>query len=507
VADVIRQGGLPYRDAWDGKGPFAFYTYALVQRAGPAMLPVRVLDLIVVGAGAAAAGGIVAHLVGRLGGRTRGGADTWPRGRVGTAGVWTALLLVLTYYASDFWNTAQPDAWVAALAALGMLLLLRPDIASRPVALLLASVLMGVGLLQKPTFAAWLVLPALAVLLSGQPRPGLGRPGVGFRLALAVVATAAALVPAAMAAWWFVRQGALPQLVEGYLTVNLELSRSAVGGVLRALPWSLYRMLTTPIVVILPGVLLGVVWLARRDVRAMLLLVTWALTSWLMVAVQRRYFGYHWHPLSFSLAPLAGVGFAAAFRWSEREAPHAGSRVLAGGAMATLLLMLVLPLQVRIRDALARVTGRMDELTYVAQFPPDQAGLLGDDLRLAEYLRSHTRAGDRVAVWDSPLPNVLSARATPSRIGFFFPLVTPRQHGGSAPPGPAQERLRAEYLSALDAASTRHVAVTADALAGREPQPRKSIPMLFPELAARLEQAWVLTDSAGSYRIFSRRVP
>ena len=29
VADTIRHGGLPYRDAWDAKGPFSFYVFAL----------------------------------------------------------------------------------------------------------------------------------------------------------------------------------------------------------------------------------------------------------------------------------------------------------------------------------------------------------------------------------------------------------------------------------------------------------------------------------------------
>jgi hypothetical protein len=129
------------------------------------------------------------------------------------------------------------------------------------------------------------------------------------------------------------------------------------------------------------------------------------------------------------------------------------------------------------------------------------------DLRLAEYLGTHSAPGDRVVVWDSPLANTLASREAPTRIGFFFPLVTPRFGGGSHAPGPAQQRLRQEYLAGLDDPATRFVAITDDALRGVEPQPRKSIPMLFPELAERLDAGWALTDSAGAYRIFTRRAP
>lgn len=500
VAQAIRHGSLPYVDAWDAKGPFASLAYAAVQGGGPRILPVRILDLIVMAVGALAAGRIVTTLALRAQGTSAG----WQRSTGnGSAGLWTALFVLLTYYATDFWNTAQPDAWIAALAAVAMLALLRPDIAARPLLLGMASLLVGLGVLQKPTFAAWLLLPAVAVLLGGNGTQA----SAPRRLGMAMLATAMALVPAALTAWWFHRHGAWPALVEGYLTVNLELSRSATGGVLRALPWSLHRLLTTsPLVLAVPGAVLGVTWLWQDNRRASILLTLWALASWVMAAAQRRYFPYHWDPLLLSLAPLAGIGYAAALGQRAREGPAAG-RILSLAAMGALLVMLVLPLQVRVRDALARATGRMDASTYLAQFPPEEAGPVAADLALAEYLGSHTAPTDQVVVWDSPLPNALSGRQAPSRVGFFFPLVTPRPGGGSYPPGPAQERLRAEYLAGLAAPGTRLVAVSEAALRGIEPQPRKSIPMLFPELADRLASDWTLVDSVGPYRILARRAP
>ena len=209
VGDTIRHGGLPYRDAWDAKGPFAYYAYALVQRGEvPAMWPVRLLDLAFVTAGAVAVAVIVRRFV------------------PGNAGIITAFFLVLTHYSTDFYNTAQPDAWIAAISAIAMTALLRPDLDRRPGLAVLAALLLGAGLLQKPTFAIWLPLPALAIMLGARP--------LAWRVLVAALLSIVTLVPAAVAAAWFQSRGALPQLIEGYLSLNLELSRNLTGSVWRA---------------------------------------------------------------------------------------------------------------------------------------------------------------------------------------------------------------------------------------------------------------------------------
>ena len=485
VGETIRHGGLPYRDAWDAKGPFSYYAYALVQGAGPRMWPVRLLDLGFLALGALGVGSIVRRF-----------------GDARTATV-TALLVALTYYASDFWNTAQPDAWIACLAALAMAMLVHPESGNRPLRLSVAAFLIGMGVLQKPTFAVWLPLPLLAVWLTR--RGAVGRDGAR-PVAMSFIAIIAAVLPAAITAMWFARQGALPALIEGYLTLNLEVSRNVVGGVPRALAWLLTRV--PPVMLLgLPGLVLGGVWLWRRERRAALLLMTWAGLAWLLVAVQRRYFPYHWHPVLIASAPVAGIGFAAALRWPDRDFASPASRHLARAAVGILLVLLIMPLQVRIRDAVARLTGRMDEQTYLTQFPAHESAIIQADLALAQYLRTNTAVEDRVMVWDSPLANALAGRKSPTRIGFFFPLVTPRAGGGAFPPGPVQQRMRAEYLGGLDDPATRFVAVTADALAGREPQPRKSIPMLFPEFGERLARSWTVVDSTAGYLIFARQAP
>ena len=479
VADTIRHGGLPYRDAWDAKGPFAYYAYALVQAGtGPVMWPVRLMDLGFVTAGAVAVAAMVRQSV------------------PGRAGPVTALFLILTHYSTDFHNTAQPDAWIAVLSAIAMAILLRPSLDRQLGQATLAALLLGAGLLQKPTFAILLPLPALAIMLTARPR--------AWRFGAATLLSLVTLLPAAATAGWFYTRGALPPLIEGYLTLNLELARNLTGSVWRAIPWSVVRVQATPLGLALPAAALGSAWLWQTDRRRFLLFAAWAAGAWLAVAAQRRFFAYHWQPLFWSLAPLAGIGFGIALRRDERAA-IAPARILAGGALGLLLALLVLPLQVRVRDAIAWIRGSMDSRTFLAQFPPDEAAIVQDDMALAAYLHTHSSPEDRVIIWDSPLAATLAQRRAPTRIGFFFPLVNARQVAGGVTPGTVQQGLRDEYLAGLDDPATRYVAVTRDALTGRERRPRKSVPDLFPEFGHRLATSWRPVDSAGSYVVFARQ--
>jgi hypothetical protein len=476
VADTIRHGGLPYRDAWDAKGPLAYYLYAWLQRSGPAIVPVRIFDLLIVIAGALA----VASIVRRFSGD-------------GRAASWTALLLILAFYSTDFWNTAQPDTWVTALSAIAVALLVPQPTTFR---IGLASLLLGIAVLQKPTFAIWLPLPLLALhVFAGT---------AARRAGVALMSVVLMLAPALLVGAWFQSKGAWPALLDGYLWLNLELSRTAVGGVPRAVAWLLTRV--PPIVLpALPGAILGAAWLWRRERVSALVLLYWVASSWLLVAVQRRYFGYHWHPVFFSTAVIAGIGYAAALKWPDREVASPASRILARAAVFVMLVMLVMPLQVRVRDAISHLANHTDAMSYLAQLPRHESDIVASDLALASWLGQHSTPADKVVVWDSPLANALSGRKPPTRIGFFFPLVSPVITGSALEPGPLQQRMRAEYLGGLDDPATRYVAVTADALAGREPQPRKSIPMLFPEFGERLTRSWTVVDSAAGYLVFARQ--
>jgi hypothetical protein len=413
---------------------------------------------------------------------------------------WTALLLLLSYYATDFWNTAQPDAWIGALAAIAMLVLLREDLDARPGLAALAAFLMGIGLVQKPTFLALAPLPGLAVLLvTGRSLPR--------RLVGAAWLTLVALLPAALTALYFASRGEFAGLVEGYITLNLEMSRQVVGGVVRALFYTLDMTLHTgALPLLLPAAVVGAAHLWSRDRRACLLLVAWCLGMALGIAAQRRYWAYHWHPFVWSLGPLAGIGLGVLVRAGEGHARPL--RLLAGAAVGFALFALAFPLQRRVREWAQLLRGDFpSRAAYMQQFPRDQSDIIDDDLSLAQWLTTHSAPADRVFVWDSPLANALAGRRTPGRIGFFVPLVLARaSRNEPVPLGPIQLRLRDEFLRSLEQAETRHVAVSRKALAGIEPNLRKNVPVLFPEFHDVLAQRWHVIDSAGDYLIYVRRL-
>ena len=100
VGRTIRDGGLPYRDAWDFKPPGIYFLYAL---AGPATWGIRVLEALSMAAMAVA---FVAL--------SRCCSAGWGAGLVG------AILALDTHVRLEFWHTAQPESFGAALVACGL---------------------------------------------------------------------------------------------------------------------------------------------------------------------------------------------------------------------------------------------------------------------------------------------------------------------------------------------------------------------------------------------------
>src|SRR5437667_5275133 len=98
IGDVIRDGGMPFKDAWDVKGPATYYPYALAGLMfGGGPFGVRLLDLLLALLGTAVTLQLLRRLV---------------EPQVAFIG---ALCILLNFMALGYWHTAQPDAWVGWL--------------------------------------------------------------------------------------------------------------------------------------------------------------------------------------------------------------------------------------------------------------------------------------------------------------------------------------------------------------------------------------------------------
>src|SRR4030095_9588147 len=136
VGDAIFRGGLPYRDAWDFKGPLLYYVYALAQwLLGVHLWSIRVVDAAFLGLATVAVFRTAAALADKRTAR------------------FAAVLYTLWYASHSYWHTSQPDGW-AGMLLIGAVGLLLSDFYPTTVRIAGAGFCLGLAALLKPL---WLV--------------------------------------------------------------------------------------------------------------------------------------------------------------------------------------------------------------------------------------------------------------------------------------------------------------------------------------------------------------
>ena len=265
VGDVVLQGGMPYRDGWDMKGPVAYLWFAAAQLLfGRGQAGIRVLDLALLIAASLSLAFGAARITRR------------------SVGPWVAAALILCYASMGFFFTAQADGAVALLLTLAFTPILRPDPKTRHV--ILGGIAVGVAVLVKPVFLLFLLVPVLAILQrrDGRPVPD---------LALTVSAAAA---PIAMMLAWFAIRGALSDLIDvhirfaaGYSEVLEIAMRDRLSGLAR-------YFLQLPQAPAAALIIFGAMVLWRRALPIARLTIVWLLTAVAIVVLQRKFFVYQW---------------------------------------------------------------------------------------------------------------------------------------------------------------------------------------------------------------------
>ena len=428
VGDVIARGGMPYRDAFDVKGPLSFYPSAAVQSlAGRNWWGIRAFDLLLVLP--------CAVLIGRTAARFAGRAT----------GIGAALLWVLAYANTGFMNTAQPDGWVAwgLLFALAPLLL-RPGPASVPL-LAVAGGAAALAALLKPHYAAFLALPLLLAALDARAAE---RP----RLALAALGGFLAPVIA-----WLAIAGATGTLAPFHEAVIRFNAEKNTAGLLAALSESLsYGFLEDPVILLgLPLAAAGIAPLARSDRRAALLLGAWLVLALPLILLQRPYYPYRLHIVSPVIAMLAA---AAVSRRPANGAPadQLGMReVLAGAILALGVVTLGRhPLGEATRSA-RLLSGAVPRAEHYGRYASWMA-TADAERAAATFVHDSTPEGARTFAWNHPGVAFLAGRPAAGR----FLIETPVSARLDPP-------LRERYLDSLGAglaAAPPDVVVTEDTL-------------------------------------------
>lgn len=147
IGQVILEGGVPYRDAWDVRAPGVFFTYALqILLFGKSAFGLRIFDVLWQFATAWVIASISARLCSRQ-----------------AAGLLAGMAYLLIYFSQNFWNWAQPDTFVSLPLALSFLFLLRGLEEQRSLAWFLAALLVGAATLFKLPFGLFGTLLLFAV--------------------------------------------------------------------------------------------------------------------------------------------------------------------------------------------------------------------------------------------------------------------------------------------------------------------------------------------------------
>lgn len=486
VSDVIRRGGVPYRDVWEVKGPFALYLYALAQGIDhPQMWGIRVVDLIFL-AGAAYAGW---QLVGQQVGRT--------------AAAFGVATVVLGFAGFGHWYTAQPDGWAAQLLVVLVWLLVSHEGPSGR-RLTLAAVLLGLLCMFKPTYALYslLFVPILVRGEHGAPRVDLPR---------ALMVAVAAAIPVVLLLGYLGVHGALGALLDQHITYNRE--RIAGDTYLQMPLWKIAHLAALIIVdspelaAAAPFALLGVCAGWRRNNLGKVL-VLWLAVALSTIALQRKFLphNYSWHPVY----PPVLLGAAIGLGWIWKEArSRVELKILAlGGALLISYHIAKGPAVQAAAWMRWCVSGQTLE-TYRASFestlpwlsnrtPMQALGFsVTRDVRFAQYVQEHTHPGDEVFVWSDPLINYLSDRPSPT------PVTTPEAFtiwGSTA----RRARYRGEFADAIRSGRAMLIGIPDFALAPAG-DPEFNLNTGFPEFVQALGEAY---EPAGEYenlRLFRPR--
>jgi hypothetical protein len=403
VGDVINQGGLPYRDAWDIKGPLSYYIFAGAQLLfGHHMWAIRLFDLLMV----LTASGVLAILISKL--------------TNSIVARWASILFILWFASGNYWNTSQPDGWVSMIVIIGMAPLLISRGSLPWYKSLFAGVCIGCALLIKPLYSLFLFLVLIAILLQEWPR----KKRILYNW---IIVLAGLAIPLVVCAVWFINKGALNDLIEASIIYPMKIyagiNTISVESIIRRI--ITYTLSGVGISILIPIIGLGVLMLWRTSKKKAIIIVFWLLISLLIVITQNKYYTYHWVIIYPPVVILCAVGFYKIFfstsaSASDIKVQHFQPLQVLGALMLVVIIfyLTIHPLA-EVSHWFSYISKRTSREQYYDSF-----GIPGSDIQAASYIKDRTKEADRIFVWGwNASIYFLSSRQASSRFGFSMPLL------------------------------------------------------------------------------------
>jgi 4-amino-4-deoxy-L-arabinose transferase-like glycosyltransferase len=481
--DILLRGGAPYRDAFELRGPLAFYTSAAIQLLfGRHSWGLRLVDV--------AMALLTAWLL-----RDRLRTLTSPRTALTAAALWPLVVASLTYDGS-----AQFDLWVGTAMLAATLAVARPG-GYRARDLVLSGALIALASLTKPCYPAFLAVPGLVVLAHRRRVPG----SVPRDLALLV---AGWLAPIALAAVALLSQGVLRDAWNANIVYNLtvyapasEFSAFPSSSPLVVMLNGTWKFLSQPVVMLLIAPVVGGVVVLWKRARVLAVgLLAWLTTGTFFVLLQNKFWPYHWSPIYPALLLLAAVGIHAAVADSRRSDTRA-TAALAITCAAVLVTVLSVRPAIDLRRWARFVTGQKDAAWYYGTFLQYGSTDPAEERAVAAYLQAHTPAGATFAHWslDGGLA-FLAGRPNVTRFHNKRVLMGPLM-------SPTTRTMRTEYLDRVRTLRPTYLVVS-ERTGG--PDTTRSAALLaseFPELAELVAGSYAVEARIGMVDLYRLREP
>jgi hypothetical protein len=462
VGSTIADGGLPYRDAWDVKGPFAYVPFALSSLYfGPVMWGIRLIELVLLFPAVFVVWRLIAARI----------SDS--------LGAWTALALYLWLASAGWFFTAQPDLWVTAASVIAICPYLMPNMPKHPLTIAAVGILIGCTGLVKPIYLAFGAVPLIALATA----PGFTLSRLARQAAW--LAVGAALPILAAVAYLAVR-GGLSEAINVHLVYVA--STYANSQVLRHFAEGTVEFLAQPAVgILMPFVVLGL-WSRKSDTPLLAPLAGWLALSLIFVILQGKAYAYHWFVVYPPFIILAAHGLDALWR----SAPASSYPRIIAVVMGIVLFANISFLPAREIVRLGKLlTGLESAEEHYAKYE-FRNYIAADQIKAARFLKEHTAPDDQVFVWGvDATVSFLSGRANPTRFVFNMPLSME---------SPFRAEYRDETIRKLNAAPPAFIVVGSPWEWEKETALAK-----FPELEAFLKQGYALETSIGNLDLYRRR--
>lgn len=408
IGERVRDGGLPYRDAWDQKPPAIHFVYAGLRTVWPSDMVVPAADLI-----AAALVGVCLYRLGRA---------------LGPAGTGPAAALIFLFLSNPAFTRvagirlrSQCEIFIALAVTAAFVSLVKDRKVPSNVATLAAGLLLGVAFTFKYNAAVYVLAATVSLWILRRLTPGgLARIALGFCLPPVVLLAI------------FAFGGALRPLLDATIAYNLEYSGETYTSILDPLRYlftfpierarvdALWTLGGAGCIVLLLG--------AAADRRRMVPLV-WIAAACASIAINgSRSLPQYFVQANPALALAAGWGGALAWAWMRASLGRSARfAAIAAAALAIVAVWRVNQFPKLYEQTMfdARYAlGGMPREVYLARYDDDRKYSALAAAALGEYLRAHSAPSDRVYVFGFTCAAYVEAeRASASRFFWSRPVI------------------------------------------------------------------------------------